>query len=364
MSANQNKKRPVHAGSSHEQPHQPSPAAPPRSRKHLSRTKGWMLLLSLGLALTAFAYLLFGESYIRPALMLQALGGSGAVEHLVIVREFRLPRLLVGILAGAALSVAGTLLQGVFRNPLAAPDLVGISGGAAAAASAFLTFRPASLSIHWLPAVAMAGAALMSVIVYSAAWKRGVTPARLILVGIGMGALTTAFTNTILLLGSVYTATDAYIWLTGTIYGTSWQHVWTLLPWTALFLIIALYHGRSLNVLMLSDETASGLGSHVERSRRGLIAISVGLAGSAVAIGGSIGFVGLIGPHIARQLVGPSAKRLIPVSALCGSLIVVLADFVARTAFLPFDIPVGVFTSAVGAPFFIYLLYRNRRGIR
>ncbi|PLT43701.1 Iron(III) dicitrate transport system permease protein FecD [Paenibacillus pasadenensis] len=333
------------------------------SRRNRVRRSAWTwpLLLGGALLLSGFAYLLLGETYIRPSLMLQALGGAAAAEHVVIVREFRLPRLVVGALAGAALSVAGALLQGVFRNPLAAPDLVGITGGAAAAAAAFLTFRPAEVSIHWLPAAAMAGAALLAAIVYAAAWRSGVEPGRLILVGIGIGALSSAFTSTILLLSSAYTATDAYIWLTGTVYGTSWQHVLTLLPWTVLFLLLALRSVRTLNVLMLSDESAAGVGSHVERSRRGLIAISVGLAGSAVAIGGSIGFVGLIGPHLARQLVGPSASRLLPTAALCGSLIVVLADLVARTAFLPYDVPVGVFTSAVGAPFFLYLLYRNRR---
>ncbi|QJC50324.1 iron ABC transporter permease [Paenibacillus albicereus] len=339
---------------------------PGSSWRDRARSSAWMwpLLLGSALLVAGIAYLLLGETYIRPSLMLRALGGAGAAEHVVIVREFRLPRLVVAALAGAALSAAGALLQGVFRNPLAAPDLVGITGGAAAAAAAFLTFRPPGVSIHWLPAAAMAGAALLAVLVYAAAWRRGIEPGRLILVGIGIGALSSAFTSAILLLSSVYTATDAYIWLTGTVYGTSWQHVFTLLPWTALFLLLALRSGRTLNVLMLSDESAAGVGSHVERSRRGLIAISVGLAGSAVAIGGSIGFVGLIGPHLARQLVGPAASRLLPVSALCGALIVVLADLVARTAFLPYDVPVGVFTSAVGAPFFLYLLYRNRRSVR
>jgi iron complex transport system permease protein len=207
----------------------------------------------------------------------------------------------------------------------------------------------------------MAGAALITMLIYSIAWKRGVAPTRLILIGIGVGALMAAFTNTILVISTAYTATDAYIWLTGTIYGSSWRHVVSLLPWTIVFLFLAVYHAKNMNVLTLTDDSAISVGNAVERNRLILIGISVGLAGSAVAIGGVIGFVGLIGPHIARSLVGPSARRLIPMSALCGSLIVVLADFVGRTAFLPYDVPVGVFTSAIGAPFFIYLLYRRRK---
>lgn len=327
----------------------------------MSRAVRTAAVLVFALLAAIAMYLISGETYVSPFNALRSLLGQGHAEQILIVRELRAPRLIVALLVGASLAVSGAILQSVFRNPLAAPDLIGVTGGASAAAVAFVTFRSPSLSIHWLPAFAMTGAAAIALVIYLAAWRRGVAPTRLILIGIGVGALTAAFTSTILMLGSVYTAMDAYIWLTGTIYGSSWRHVITLLPWTAVFLLLAVYQVNHINVLTLNDESAISVGSPVERNRLVLIGISVGLAGSAVAVGGAIGFVGLIGPHIARSLVGTNAGRLIPVSALCGSLIVVTADFMARTLFLPYDIPVGVFTSAVGAPFFIYLLYRKRR---
>lgn len=327
----------------------------------MSRSARWFMVLGCALIAFAVLYIAFGDMRIRIDHVVKALLGRGLAEEILVVRELRAPRLVVAVLTGASLAVAGAILQCVFRNPLAAPDLIGITGGAAAAAASFLTFRSAAVSIHWLPAAAMCGAGVVSMLIYLFAWKKGVAPSRLILVGIGIGALTGAYTNALLVFGDQYTAADAYVWLTGTIYASSWKHVLMLAPWTIGFLLLAIYHGKNMNVLALTDDSAISVGNAVGRSRFILIAISVGLAGSAVAIGGVIGFVGLIGPHIARRLVGPGARRLIPMAAICGSLIVVAADLVARTAFLPYDLPVGVFTAGVGAPFFIYLLYRGRR---
>ncbi|WP_054023485.1 FecCD family ABC transporter permease [Bacillus sp. FJAT-28004] len=169
-----------------------------------------------------------------------------------------------------------------------------------------------------------------------------------------------ALTTFMLVFSPAYSASSSYIWLTGTVYGSTWTYVWNLFPWTVVLMVIAFLYTRQTNIQLLGDELAIGLGSHVQRQRFILILISVGLAGSAVSIGGVIGFIGLIAPHAARRLVGPVASRLIPISALFGGIIVVLADLIARTAFLPLDIPVGVFTSGIGAPFFIYLLYRTR----
>lgn len=148
--------------------------------------------------------------------------------------------------------------------------------------------------------------------------------------------------------------------MTGSIYGTNWKVVMYLLPWLAIFLPLAIIFGRSLNAQQLGDEVATGIGHPVQKHRVLLLLISVALAGAAVAAGGAIGFVGLLAPHIGRKMVGPSMGVLLPVSGLIGALIVLLADWVARTAFAPLDLPVGIFTAAVGAPFFIYLLYMNR----
>ncbi|MFC5700116.1 FecCD family ABC transporter permease [Cohnella faecalis] len=327
----------------------------------MTTTIRWCLLLGGMLALAIMASLTFGDAFVSPIRAMEAVIGKGTIEEGLLVRTLRLPRTVVALLVGASLAAAGTLLQGAFRNPLAAPDLIGVTGGASVAAVAFVVLRPATLSIAWLPAVTMAGAAVVSALVLALARKGGtLSPTRLILVGIGVGAFMSAMTTMLVVFSPMHTATEAYIWLTGTVYGSSWKHVSTLLPWTVVFLSLAIMNGRRLNALMLGDELATGIGNAVERSRLSVVALSVALAGSAVSMGGVIGFVGLLAPHVARKLVGPLSSRAIPVSALLGGIIVVTADLAARTLFLPLDIPVGVFTSGVGAPFFIYLLFRTR----
>lgn len=318
------------------------------------------LLLFL-LLLTSGAYLMLGDQIMGPLGLWNALTGKGPEELSFIVRELRTPRMLVACLVGSCLALSGAILQAVIRNPLAAPDVVGITGGASVGAVAFITCLPGLYSIHLLPVAAIVGAFLAALLVYALAWKRGASSLRLVLVGIGVSSLLSAVTSFMMTFGGTYTATSAYIWLTGTIYGSSWQHVWTLLPWAAVAFAIVYFNTRNIGVQLLGDELAIGLGSRVERQRLGLIMLSVALAGAAVSIGGVIGFVGLIAPHMARKLTGPVMSRLLPVSALLGAIIVTAADLVARTVFLPLDIPVGVFTSAIGAPFFIYLLYRSKK---
>jgi iron complex transport system permease protein len=169
-----------------------------------------------------------------------------------------------------------------------------------------------------------------------------------------------SLTKVMLVLSPIYTASEAYLWLVGTVYGTTWKTVWTILPCSLVFIPLAFIYSRNVNVLQLGDDIAMSVGSAVQRQRFVLLLISVALAGAAVSVGGGIAFVGLIAPHMTRKLIGPAFGGVLPVSALIGGLMVLLADLIARTAFLPYDIPVGVFTAGVGAPFFIYLLYRNR----
>jgi len=319
-----------------------------------------ILLLTLAAIFVIAANLAMGEQVIKQSSVWHALFGRGNPDHVLIVQSLRAPRVIVAFLVGASLAVSGAILQSVIRNPLAAPDVVGITGGASVGAVAFITYMPAAVSIHFLPVAAIAGAFLAFLLVYLIAWKKGVNPFRLVLVGIGVASLLSAMTTFMLVFSPAYSASSSYIWLTGTVYGTTWTYVWNILPWTFVLMVIALLYTRQMNIQLLGDELAIGLGSPVQRHRFILILISVGLAGSAVSIGGVIGFIGLIAPHAARRLVGPIASRLLPISALFGGIIVALADLIARTAFMPLDIPVGVFTSGIGAPFFIYLLYRTR----
>ncbi len=200
----------------------------------------------------------------------------------------------------------------------------------------------------------------MAVLIYALAWKRGDSPIRLIIVGIGLTSVMGALTTMMITFGEIDDVTRALIWLTGSVYGRGWADVRALLPWLMLFVPGALLMSRQLNALNLGEEVARGLGSSIERERGLLLLTSAALAAAAVTVAGTIGFVGLIAPHIARRLVGPSHEGLMPVAALTGGLIVVLADLLGRTVFAPVEVPAGVITAAVGAPFFMYLLYRSR----
>ncbi|CAM4006634.1 iron ABC transporter permease [Paenibacillus alkaliterrae] len=321
------------------------------------------LSIAVALILANLAVLIIstglGDMNIGPIDVVKTILGRGTDDHTIVIQTLRLPRIIAAFLVGASLAAAGAILQGVIRNPLASPDIIGITSGASVAAVAFITYF-SEVSIKWLPVAAMIGAGITSMIIYSLAWKKGVSAIRLVLIGIGMNFLLVSLTKVMLVLSPIYSSSEAYIWLTGTVYGTSWEMVWALLPWTFFFIPLAMANARNVNVLQLGDDIAAGVGSAVQRQRFVLMWISVALAGSAVAVGGGISFIGLIAPHMTRRMIGPSFGGVLPVSALIGGLIVVVADLIARTAFIPYDIPVGVFTAGVGAPFFIYLLYRNR----
>lgn len=326
----------------------------------------WRALL-VGVALVALAFGLFivstgkGTVEITPLRVLKTLLGSGDQADALVIYKLRLPRILMAFLVGASLAIAGSILQGMIRNPLASPDIVGITGGASAATVMFMAvFQQAS--VHWIPLAALTGAAASTMLVYFLAWKRGVSAARLVLIGVGINAAMHALTTLLIVRSPFYLTSKALIWMTGSVYGSSWKNIYAMLPWFLVFVPLAVVLARVVNVQQLGDDLASGVGDRVERNRFLLLAVAVALSGSAVAFGGAIGFIGLVAPHTARKLVGPSYGALLPVSGLIGGTIVLAADLLARTAFLPLDLPVGLFTAMIGAPFFIYLLYRTRNG--
>jgi iron complex transport system permease protein len=319
-----------------------------------------VLLLLMGCLLTSVVSIGLGEMRISPVNVVRGVIGLGGDDYTLVIRKPRLPRVAVALLAGASLAAAGAILQGMIRNPLASPDILGVTGGASVAAIAFMNYLLGTVTIRLLPAAAMLGGIIVAGLLYALAWRRGVTPMRLVLVGVGVSALMSGMTTMLMLFNPRNEASQAYFWLTGSVYGANWEHVLTLLPWTALLLPWAFIMARQINVLQLGDEVATGAGSHVERNRLLLLLISVALAASAVAVAGGIGFVGLIAPHMARKLAGANFRAILPVAVLLGAIVVVLADLAGRVLFLPMDVPAGVFTSAVGAPFFIYLLYARR----
>lgn len=280
-------------------------------------------------------------------------------EYSFVINTLRLPRVITAFLVGSGLAIAGTILQGLTRNPLAAPEIVGVEAGAGLAVVALIVLFP-SVSIFCLPIAAFAGALLTALLVYGLAWDQGSSPIRLILVGVGVGAIASAFTSLMITFGNIADVSQALVWLAGSVYGRSWEHIQALLPWLIAFIPLSLFCARELNTLNLGDDVARGLGSRVEWQRGLLLLTSVALAGASVATAGTIGFVGLMAPHLARQWVGTSHEGLMPTAALVGGVLVVLADLLGRSLFAPIEIPCGVITAVVGAPYFLYLLYRNR----
>jgi len=316
------------------------------------------------LALLALFSLVFnvsqGEYPVPPLEVVKTILGLPAnPDYAFVINTLRLPRALVALLVGMGLATAGTILQGLTRNPLAAPEIIGINAGASLVAVAFIVLLP-GISVAWLPVAAFLGGLGAAISIYLLAWNRGSSPVRLILVGIGLTALTGSLTSLMITFGEINAVSQALVWLTGSVYGRSWEHLWPLLPWLVIFLPLALVLARNLDTLNMGDDLAQGLGSRVEWTRSLLLLCTVALAGASVATAGTIGFVGLMAPHLARQLVGPSHAGLIPVAALTGACIVELADLVGRLLFAPIELPCGVITAVIGAPYFLWLLYRDR----
>lgn len=327
------------------------------------RRKQWLLIMLLLAGANACVLVLnivLGEYAVPVFQAIGAVFGFGGDEYNYVIHTLRLPRALVAFLVGCGLALSGVILQAITRNPLASPGVIGLNAGAALAAVAIIVVIP-SIPVGWLPVAAFGGSLAAAAATYIISWRRGVSPIRLLLVGIGVSATAGALTTYLLTIGKIQQVTAAVIWMTGSVYGRGWEHFWPLLPWLVVLFPAALLLARQLDVLQLGDQLARGLGSRIEYIRALLLLISVGLAGSAVAMAGTIGFVGLMAPHISRQLVGASNRRLLPVAALMGGLIVMTADLLGRTAFAPYEIPCGIITAIVGAPYMIYLLYRKRR---
>jgi iron complex transport system permease protein len=325
--------------------------------------------IALAILLFTFVTLVFSISYgeydISPLEVVRTIlninqDHEDYANYKLVVHIFRLPRIMLAFLVGAALAVSGALMQGITRNPLADPYLIGVSGGASLAAVVIIVWLN-DVPVGILPWAAFVGAGLTAIAIYTLAWKGGKsTPIRLILIGIALESVLGAITSLMLLFGNINDVQQAYVWLAGSVYGRNWEHVRALGSWMLVVLPAAFFMARHLNTLGLGDDTAKGLGLRVEWQRGLLMLISVALAAAAVAVAGTIGFVGLVAPHIARRLVGPLHEGLLPVSALFGGALLVLADLIGRWAIAPSELPVGVVTAMIGAPYFLYLFYRNR----
>lgn len=320
-----------------------------------------LLILSLISLMVGVLKVAQGEYPIPPLDVLKTLLGlpTENPDYPFIIHTLRLPRTLVAFGAGVGLAISGTLLQCLTRNPLADPAIIGVNAGAGVAAVLLILLVP-TVSTFALSVSAFAGAALVTFAIYLLAWKQGSSPIRLILVGVGLTAALSAVTTVLITFGEVNGAGQALVWLAGSVYGRGWEHVTALFPWLSVLVPLSWMLSRPLNVLNLGDDLARGLGLSLEWQRGYVILLSAALAGVSVATAGTLGFIGLIAPHLGRQFVGPGHEGLIPVAALIGGLLVVLADWLGQALFAPLEFPCGVMLAIIGAPYFLYLLVRTR----
>jgi len=282
----------------------------------------------------------------------------------LVVWIIRVPRVLVAAAVGAGLGTAGAIMQGLFRNPLAEPGLMGIGPGAALGGVIAFVTGVSAKSVLPLPFLSMAGALLALSLVYAMSTRGGVTPmATLLLAGVATGSFVSALTSLLLTLNIAnwQIAQEVLFWMMGGLDARTWTHFWICAPFVGLGLAAALVEARSLDLLMQGEEAAASLGVDVESAKRTLILTVAVLTGASVAVAGMVGFVGLLVPHAIRMLLGPSHRVVLPASALGGAAFLILCDLLARTIHPPTEIRLGVVTALFGGPFFLVLLLRHYR---
>lgn len=320
-------------------------------------TVGWKILIlaifSILLIISFFISNSVGTMKLSISDIIRAIFVDKAGAKRQVIWNIRLPRTIVACLVGMNLALSGIILQGVMKNPLADPQIIGISSGAGLAGIAILVIFPAAINL--MPPFAFLGAIGASALIYALAWKDGIKPTRIILAGVAVSALLGAGITTLLVFYSDRVH-GALMFMAGGLSARSWPHVRIILPYTIVGIILAFIMSDKLDILLLGDDVARGLGLNVERTRLILTVIASMLAASAVCVAGLLGFVGLIIPHISRLMIGSNHKYLFPAAALLGGGVLTLCDTFARTVFSPIEIPVGVVMAALGAPFFLYLL--------
>ncbi|GGU03158.1 MULTISPECIES: FecCD family ABC transporter permease [Streptomyces] len=322
------------------------------------RSAAVAMVLLLVLAAVSVAYLCVGERFVAPGEVLKVILGQDA-RATFVVEELRMPRLAVGLMVGAAFGVAGALIQTVARNPLASPDIIGISQGAGALTVGAMTFGLTSYTV--LPYLSIVGGVAAAALVYVFAWRGGLHATRFVLIGIGFAIALRSLTTLFMTKGDYLVAQQAQIWMTGSLNGRGWDEA-APIRWTLLLMLPALlWAARAQRTVSLDDDTATALGVRLGRVRLGLVVVGVVLASVATGVAGPVDFVALLAPQIARRMTRTAQIPLL-CSALTGALVVVAADLLGRRLFSPTELPVGVLTAAVGAPYLIWLIVRSRTG--
>lgn len=331
----------------------------------LSRSKNWLAGFLILIMATFVWSLATGVMPISFTEIIATLSGNGTPRQELVLFQLRLPRMVIAMLIGAGLALSGSILQGLSRNSLADPGILGINAGAglAVVVSIYL-FGQSNGSLlsepFFLPFFAFIGALAVAGLIYRFSWKGGIDPERLLLVGLGFNALCGALLMILQLKMDPKDFQQAAIWLTGSIWGTQWPYVWALLPWILVLIPVAFLKARTMNLMQFKQEVPIALGLKVEAERRILLCLSAALAGACVAVGGGIAFIGLLAPHLARRLCGPNYFIGLPLSALIGAFLVLLADMIGKNLLAPADIPVGIVISVIGAPYLIFMLLTRK----
>jgi len=350
----------------------PAPFRRPGGRQR--RAAAVVALCALALAAASAAAIAIGPSSIPLRHLLGALAGDPAALDArdgLILHEIRLPRLLLGTLVGAALGVSGAMMQGLFRNPLADPALIGVTAGASLAAVSAIVLGGGLLAplaalagIHFLPAMAFAGALATTSLLYAISTTGGRTGvATLLLAGIAIGAAVNAVTGLLIFLADDAELRDITFWSLGSLGGATWGRLFAVFPFLLAVVVAIPFTARGLDALALGEAEAGHLGVSVERLKRVVVVAVAAACGGAVAVAGSIGFVGIVVPHLLRLAMGPSNRWLLPASAIFGAALLVAADTVCRIVVAPAELPIGIVTAMIGAPVFITLILRRRASL-
>jgi len=353
----------------------PSPARPAGDRSALGQLS--IAVLALLLLVTMILSMTTGASGASALNLAGSWFGFGAADPVALLRDqtviynIRLPRMILGMLVGSALAVSGLVMQGLFRNPLADPGLVGVSAGAGLGAVSIIVLGTtilapltALLGIYSLQLAAFFGGLITTFVLYRVATKAGQTAiATMLLAGIAIAALAGAITGVL-----VYVATDSQLrdltfWGLGSLSGANWTKIMASGPIIVLALAAAAFLSKGLNALTLGEATAGHLGLPVQRFKLAAIVAVAAATGAAVAVSGGIGFVGIVVPHLLRLVIGPDHRFLLPASALLGAAFLLMADAVSRLIVAPAELPIGIVTAAVGGPFFLWILLRRRNAI-
>lgn len=325
------------------------------------------------IALAVFSILLFlgctwsitsGEYNIPVERFFKTLIGQGdAIDELILL-DFRLPRMMITILAGAALSISGAIVQSVTKNPIAEPGILGINAGGGFAIALFIAIGKINADnfVYVLPLISILGGITAALIIFIFSFNKneGVTPASMVLIGVGLQ--TALYGGSITIMSKFDDKQSDFIaaWFAGNIWGDEWPFVIAFLPWVLIIIPYLLFKSNTLNIIHTGDNIARGLGVRLSRERLILFFIAVMLSSAAVAVAGSISFIGLMDPHIAKRIVGPRHQLFLPIAILVGACLLVIADTIGKIILQPGGVPAGIVVAIIGAPYFLYLMYKTK----